>query len=207
MKTIEKIAIAGFVLVAVVLAATFSYEIIQNAKGAQSPSLPSPSEDDWIPYNYEQLHFIFKYPPKWYLDVIPYIDPAIAGIQSAGVQLYALDPETIPQKGELPTDYFRIDIMGVALAPGKTFEDWRQDRAFPSNPCTTLSEEPIRVADHDALQVTRECVPGLKSVAIYIVDNDPVNGDRIYSIAGSSFRQPIQEEIYWRIVETFEITQ
>lgn len=203
MKALEKIALWGFVLTLVLITGILSGALPGIARRAAPASLPPPPLDQWKTYTDERFHFSFRYPPDWYLKVIP----ALEG--GGGVQISTYDLEAPPFKETPPPDWFKMEILvpiGWPIAPGQSLEEWAQARRV-HDPCKFIGEERVTVANLDALKETTECSPGRQSLALYIPYSGISSGDTVLIISVSSFQQSILSEIFWQIVSTFQLVK
>lgn len=71
MRTLEKIVLVGVLPTAVLIVLLLSGVLPGIARETSQPASLAPPLEEWKTYTDDRFHFTFKYPPDWYLNVIP----------------------------------------------------------------------------------------------------------------------------------------
>lgn len=203
MKALQKIAFAGILPTLILAILLFSNAFPGKADDMRPGTFPPPPLKEWVTYTNEHFGFRFQHPPDWYVDA-----SSISADGNGSVRISTYSPLTTQFKGTVPENYFKMEISvlaGEPLAPGQTLDEWRSARIGYDS--TKIQEEKHEtVAGVDALMQKEEYRPGKVGIVIYVPYHHAVHGDFVIMMH-TLLRAPIVEEVFWQIVETFELVK
>jgi hypothetical protein len=208
MKTKIRLIILAGLLLAIALGALFlTISLPGRARDTGHVPLALSPLDQWETYSDEEFGFLFKYPSGWYLESFPnnsiakYIDLSNYDWDNPDIM--------IAYSKQSPEDAMTIEfvvILNEPLLPGQTLEEWRLSRGDLS-PTKPRETQYIKVADIEALEEKIEYYPGGFLTTIYLPYNHKDYDNAVLLINVSNFRQPIMEDIFRQVVDSFEFVE